>query len=205
MSTTEAHVTATPVDPPFPDDPIGLLRTWFGTAAEEGVREPGAMALATADEGGRPSSRTVQVNTITDRGLVFTTHAGSRKGRELARRPRASAVLYWRENGRQIVLEGPVERLPDAEADHLWAVRPVVTHAMSTVSRQSEPLDDEERLRAEAARLTGLGALPRPESFAGYLLTPDAVEFWQARTDRLHHRLVYQRTDRGWTTSRLQP
>ncbi|MGW3009346.1 phenazine biosynthesis FMN-dependent oxidase PhzG [Streptomyces sp. NPDC001219] len=189
----------------LPADPIELFRTWFGTAPERGVREPGALALATADAEGRTSSRIVQISAVTERGLVFTSHDSSRKGRELAARPWASGVLYWRESGQQIVLAGPVERLPDAEADELWFSRPVQTHAMTTVSRQSETLDDEAGLRAEADRLSALGVLPRPAPFAGYLLVPESVEFWQSRQDRLHLRLNYLSTGDGWTTRWLQP
>lgn len=205
MSTVEAYVNDSSEFRNLPADPFELFRTWLGAASERGVREPGALALATADVAGRTSSRIVQVNEVTDRGLVFTSHDGSRKGRELAVRPWASGVLYWRETGQQIVLAGPVERLPDAEADELWFSRPVQTHAMTTVSRQSETLDDEAGLRVEAARLAALGALPRPAAFAGYLLVPESAEFWQSRQDRLHRRLVYLRTDDGWTMRRLQP
>ncbi len=205
MSTVEAYVSDSSEFQNLPADPIEFFRTWFDAAPDRGVREPGALALATADVAGRTSSRIVQINAVTDRGLVFTSHDNSRKGRELAARPWASGVLYWRETGQQIVLAGPVERLPDTEADELWFSRPVQTHAMSTVSRQSEILDDEAGLRAESARLSALGVLPRPAPFAGYLLAPESVEFWQSRQDRLHLRLVYLRTDGGWTTRRLQP
>jgi pyridoxamine-phosphate oxidase len=205
MSATEAYVNDTPGFRIPPPDPIELLQAWFAAARERGVREPGAVALATAQTDGRTSSRTVQISALTDRGFVFTSHAGSRKGRELAALPWASGVLYWRETGQQIVLAGPVERLPDSEADELWYARPVHTHAMSVVSDQSQPIEDEGELRAEAARLSELGVLPRPEPFAAYLLAPDTVEFWQAAEDRLHHRLAYLRSGDGWSTRHLQP
>lgn len=189
-----------------PADPIGLLREWFDGAAERGVSEPGVVALATADAGGRASNRMVQTIEITERGLVFTSHTGSQKGRDLAATGWASGVLYWRETSRQVVLTGPVERLSAAESDALWAARPPGTHPMSAVSRQSEPLDDEEALRAEARRLADSGqALPRPEAWAGYQLLPSSVEFWQGSPDRLHRRLRYARVDGGWTSGRLQP
>ncbi|MET9872003.1 pyridoxine 5'-phosphate oxidase C-terminal domain-containing protein, partial [Streptomyces sp. NPDC006386] len=61
-------------------------------------------------------------------------------------------------------------------------------------------------LRAEADRLAAPGTpLPRPARFVGYLLDPVAVEFWCADSDRLHRRLRYDRHDRAWRTSRLQP
>ncbi|MFE6829147.1 phenazine biosynthesis FMN-dependent oxidase PhzG [Streptomyces sp. NPDC057690] len=200
---------------PFPEfivppaEPMGLLSAWLDAAVGHGVREPRALALATADAQGRASSRIVALTKVTGAGIVFITHSGSRKGRELAENPWASGVLYWRETTQQITLAGPVTRLSDAEAEDLWDARALFTHAMTTVSRQSLPVQDLDhfaRLRAEALRLgEPLRALPRPASFAGYLLEPASVEFWANGIDRLHERLHYGRTEGGWEISRLQP
>ncbi|MBQ0850499.1 phenazine biosynthesis FMN-dependent oxidase PhzG [Streptomyces sp. BH-SS-21] len=189
-----------------PDDPLDLFRTWLADAAENDVREPGALALATADARGRASNRIIQLGRLTSDGFVFTTHVGSLKGRDIEATAWGSAVLYWRETDQQIVLSGPITRLPDAESDALWAVRPADAKVVTSASRQSDPLDDEPALRAEIERLTGLeGQLPRPATFAGYHLAPETVEFWHASKDRLHKRLLYTRTADGWSVSRLQP
>jgi len=171
------------------------------------VREPLALALATTDSQARASTRIVSLHSVRDGGLVFLSHATSRKGRELAATGWASGVLYWRETGQQIVVAGPVEQLDAATSDELWHRRPLPLHAMSVLSRQSEPLDDPAALRTEAERLAALGApLPRPERFVGYLLVPDSVEFWCASSDRMHRRLRYDRVGGGsWRTTRLQP
>lgn len=201
--------TLRPAAPEFsapPADPMGLVRAWFDGALDHGVREPGALALATADARRRTSNRIVQVLDVRATGLVFTSHAGSRKGRDLAATGWASGVLYWRETGQQVIVTGPTHPLPDAESDALWAARPVGTHPMSVVSQQSTPLPDEDALRARALQLgrTGL-PLPRPVTWLGYLLEPASVEFWQAGPDRLHRRLRYERAGPGWRTDRLQP
>nr|UPA71911.1 phenazine biosynthesis protein PhzG [Streptomyces sp.] len=192
-----------------PAEPVGLLRSWLADAARHRIREPRALALATADAAGRPSTRIVVVNKVTDTGLVFITHDGSRKGRELAANPWASGVLYWRETSQQIIIDGAVVKLPDAEAEALWHARPVFTHAMTTASRQSEPvsgLDEVEALRKRALELGESGApLPRPAGFAGYELRFDGVEFWANGSDRLHERLRYDRDGDGWRVGRLQP
>lgn len=203
MST--ASTTLPEFDHP-PADPITLVRQWFAAAADQEVREPGAMALATADSGGHSSVRTVALLGVPGDGLIFTSHAGSVKGREMAETGWASAVLYWRETHQQVTVAGPVERLPGTESDELWASRPAATHPMSSVSEQSSPLHDEETLRTEAEHLArSAEPLPRPRNWAGYRLTPSTVEFWQASPDRLHRRLRYDRAGSGWTAQRLQP
>ncbi|WP_159941362.1 MULTISPECIES: phenazine biosynthesis FMN-dependent oxidase PhzG [unclassified Nocardiopsis] len=189
-----------------PDEPMGLVRQWIASAKEEGVREPLSLALATADAKGRASNRMVAVVDVSDRGLVFTTHSSSQKGREIDETRWASGLLYWRETAQQLILSGPVSLLPETESDGLWAARPPQLHPMTTVSRQSDPLDDAESLLAQAQRLSESGTpLPRPTRFVGYRLEPDTVEFWSAAPTRMHRRLRYDRVSDGWTAVRLQP
>ncbi|MFH8620064.1 phenazine biosynthesis FMN-dependent oxidase PhzG [Streptomyces sp. NPDC017979] len=192
-----------------PSEPMGLLARWLETGAAHGVREPRALALATADERGRTSSRTVVLSSATGAGIDFATHADSQKGRELAANPWASGVLYWRETSQQITFAGPVHRLSDSETDARWSARPVFTHAMTTASRQSRPLTDLDHVAELRAKALELGEpqrpLPRPATYATYRLVPTCVEFWANGTDRLHERLRYDRADAGWKVSRLQP
>jgi pyridoxamine 5'-phosphate oxidase len=189
-----------------PADPVALLVKWFNRAVELGVREPRALALATVDATGRPSSRVVAISELSPRGLVFTTHAHSRKGLELAQNPRFSGVLYWRETSQQVVVAGTAERLPTAKAEAFWSARPWQTHAMSVASRQSAPLEDVDDLRARARTLSAKNTpLPRPTGYTVYELHADELEFWSNGTDRLHERLHYTLTPTGWTSRRLQP
>ncbi|MFG2503219.1 phenazine biosynthesis FMN-dependent oxidase PhzG [Streptomyces sp. NPDC048441] len=188
-----------------PSDAMALLHQWLGEAQELGVREPRALALATADAAGRASSRIVVINRLTETGLVFATHEGSRKTRDLRANPWVSGLLYWRETSRQISVGGHVRRLPEADADALWAARPVFTHGMTMASRQSEPLDDVAQLRRRAARLAQDGPQPRPAAYIGLELVPESVEFWANGTERLHERLLYERDGTDWRVTRLQP
>ncbi|MBB5159499.1 phenazine biosynthesis FMN-dependent oxidase PhzG [Saccharopolyspora phatthalungensis] len=190
-----------------PRNPVELLHRWLDIATEKGVREPRAVVLATANELGRPSSRVVLLKEITDDGeLVFTTHVNSRKGRDLAATPWASVNFYWRETLQQINVSGPVEPLPAARSDELFAERPVAAQATTAVSAQSTTLSDEQEMADRAQRLIDAGdPLPRPTGWGGYLLRPDAIEFWHGRANRLHRRLEYTRDGAAWAHRRLQP
>lgn len=188
-----------------PGEPLPLLERWLTAADERGVREPRALALATADEEGRPSNRIVLLKQASP-AILFAFGANSRKGRELTANPRAAGTLYWRETLQQVVFEGPVERLSAEESDRLFAERPPAGRAGTVASRQGEALEDPDALRREAAELTrNGGALQRPEDWGGYRLDPDLVEFWHGSPDRLHRRLLYVKRDGAWTHQRLQP
>lgn len=190
-------------DPPA--SPIPLLRQWFDLAAARGVREPGAFALATTSADGRPSSRMIQLSRITDEGIVFATHAGSRKGLEFDQTGHWAGTFYWRETNQQISLAGHVQLLCEEEADALWRVRPVDANAMSAATRQSAPLTDEQGLLTSARSLAEHGMPQRPATWLAYELVVTEAEFWQSSPDRLYRRLRYDLTGSGWTAVRLQP
>ncbi|MFI1918351.1 phenazine biosynthesis FMN-dependent oxidase PhzG [Nocardia sp. NPDC020380] len=191
-------------DPPA--DPSEVLESWLAAAQRLGVREPLALAFATADADGRPSTRMVAINAFSPGALVFATQTTSRKSRELAVNDRASGVLYWRETGQQIVLSGSVDPLALGESDVMWATRPRALHPMSVASEQSRELADPEWLARRAAELAvHEDPLPRPARYCGYRFEFHEVEFWCSDPFRLHRRLVYRRTGGNWQWTRLQP
>jgi pyridoxamine 5'-phosphate oxidase len=188
-----------------PEDPLPLLERWLRLADERGVREPRALALATADAEGRPSSRILLLKQVTP-ALIFSGSYESRKGRELKANPRAAGTLYWRETLQQITIEGPVRRLAEAESDAIFGERPADARATTVASRQGMPLDDPAALRSAADALRSSGeSLNRPPRWGGFRLDPDLIEFWHGSPDRLHRRLLYVKQEGRWTHQRLQP
>jgi dihydrophenazinedicarboxylate synthase len=188
-----------------PEDPLPLLERWLEIADERGVREPRALALATADAAGRPSNRILLLKQIAP-ALVFAGSYESRKGRDLAENPRAAGTLYWRETLQQIVVEGPVARMSEAESDAIFGERPQAGQATTVASEQGRSLADPAELREAAGSLAHQAEpLRRPARWGGYRLDPDLIEFWHGSPDRLHRRLLYTKTGDGWTHRRLQP
>jgi pyridoxamine 5'-phosphate oxidase len=189
------------------DDPPRQFARWF-EEARAAVPVPEAMAVATAGPAGAPSLRMVLLKGFDEDGLVFFTHYRSRKGRELEANPQAALLFHWAPLGRQVRVEGRVERLPAADSDAYFAARPRDAQVGALASRQSEPLAGRaelERRVAELERELAGAEVPRPETWGGYRLVPAAWEFWQHRDSRLHDRFRYERARDGWTIERLSP
>jgi pyridoxamine 5'-phosphate oxidase len=184
-------------------DPLAQFRKWFDEAAGV-VRIREAMAVATATTAGAPSVRMVLLKAADERGLAFFTHYTSRKGRELAANPQAALLFHWDPLGRQVRVEGAVERISAEESDAYFATRPEAARIGANASRQSEVLADRAELERRVAELDGVDAA-RPEWWGGFRLVPDAWEFWQHRDDRLHDRFRYLRRDGAWFSERLYP
>ncbi len=189
-------------------DPLVEVQRWYEQAKAEGIELPEALTLATADADGRPSARTVLLKGVDARGFLFFTNYESRKGRELAQNPHAALVLHWAQDPRrQITAVGTVERVPPEESEAYFRTRPLGSRLGAWASRQSEVVAGREALDAafaEAEARYGEDP-PRPPWWGGYVLTPERVELWQNRPNRLHDRFRYTRHEDGWSLERLAP
>lgn len=178
-------------------------------AREAGVQAPETMTLATAAADGAPSARMVLLKGADSDGFVFYTGYESRKGGEIEENPRAALVLYWQALGRQVRVEGVVERVSEEESAAYFATRPRGSQLAAWASEQSRPLagrDELERRYTELEREHEGRDVPRPPHWGGFRLRPEVVEFWEHRDNRLHERTCYTRArEGGWSSELLSP
>jgi pyridoxamine 5'-phosphate oxidase len=189
-------------------DPFARFGQWFAAASATEPSDPNAMALATATPDGRPAVRVVLCKAWDDRGFVFYSNMDSRKGQEIEANPLVHLDFHWKTQRRQVRIDGRAEVVPDAEADAYFATRPRDSQVGAWASIQSRPLETRETFEARiaeiAARFAG-GDVPRPPRWTGWRVVPQVIEFWQDRDNRLHERLVFTRSDDGWSVGLLYP
>jgi pyridoxamine 5'-phosphate oxidase len=189
-------------------NPIDQFRSWMQEAIDAGLTFPNAMTLATATREGVPSARIVLLKGIDARGFVFFTNYESRKGRELAENPRAALVFYWQELGRQVRVEGEVAALPIEESEGYFRSRPRGSRLAAWASRQSQVITSRGALEERFSDLASAyqeQEIPVPPFWGGFLVTPDVIEMWQGRRDRLHDRVRYRKDEGSWLRERLAP
>jgi pyridoxamine 5'-phosphate oxidase len=198
-------LSETSVDP----DPLRQFATWFSEARASGEELPEAMTLATATADGQPSARMVLLRGFDERGFGFYTNYASQKGRELEDNPRAALVLYWSRLGRQVRITGKVVKQTQVESSSYFHARPLASQLSAWASQQSEVVASRsvlEQAVAAAARQFQASEVSLPQTWGGYRLIPELIEFWLHRDSRLHDRVRYRRQDgQNWLIERLSP
>jgi pyridoxamine 5'-phosphate oxidase len=186
---------------------IALYKLWHALGNHRPA-DINAMTLATVDSSGRPSTRTVLLKSVDERGFIFFTNYDSRKGRELTQNPNAALTFFWPDLERQICVAGTVTRLSTAESEAYFKSRPRGSQLSAWASNQSAPVPDRTFLENQWRELEKKFPrdIPLPPNWGGFILKPERIEFWQGRPSRLHDRFSYSlQADGSWKIERLSP
>ena len=189
-------------------DPVVLFDRWFSEARDAGIYLHEAMSVATATADGRPSSRQVLLKGFGPEGFVFYTNYGSRKAGELQENPHVALLFHWPTLHRPVRIEGTVQKTTREESEAYHRSRPRGSRISAWASEQSTVVESrnvlEHRFREKDAEFPGED-VPLPPFWGGYRVTPERIEFWQGRANRMHDRIVYRQSGPTWEVVRLSP
>lgn len=189
-------------------DPLTQFMQWMDEALNAEIPEPNAMTLATADGNGKPHTRTVLLKGVDNDGFVFYTNYASDKGSDIEQNRQVSLCFLWLELERQVIIDGRAEKLSEEENNDYFRKRPYKSQIGALASNQSEVVKDRAYLEGKFDKLQAKyaeGEVPKPESWGGYRVYPETIEFWQGRRSRLHDRIKYFSENDSWTIKRLSP
>lgn len=188
--------------------PIKQFDLWYKQALRAEKVNPQAVSLGTANASGRPSVRTVFLKGYDERGFIFYTNYGSRKGKELLQNPQAALLFYWKSLSRQVRIVGRTKRVSRKESEAYFRTRSRESQLGAWASAQSEAIPSRAALLKKVAqfgkRFKGTD-VPLPPSWGGILLVPSEIEFWREGAHRLHDRIVYKKVKGKWKEVRLAP
>jgi pyridoxamine 5'-phosphate oxidase len=190
-------------------DPIRQFENWYAQTISTEAAEPSAMSLATVDGSGQPWQRMVLLKLFDESGFVFFTNYSSRKAEQIAGNSRVSLLFPWQELGRQVKVTGMAEKIPTAESMRYFATRPRGSQIGAWASHQSKVIRSRAILDGMFEKMKQKfmdGEVPLPEFWGGYRVSPETLEFWQARDSRLHDRFIYRRDENAqWVIERMAP
>ncbi|MCK5210421.1 MAG: pyridoxamine 5'-phosphate oxidase [Cyclobacteriaceae bacterium] len=190
-------------------DPIEQFNLWINDAIKADCLDPTSMTISTVSKENTPSSRVVLLKGVENRQFIFYTNYNSRKGDHLSKNPNISALFFWPELERQVIIEGTVLKSSPEQSNAYFKTRPWKSRIGAIISPQSQPIESRNVIKKafvlEAAKHIG-GSIPRPGHWGGYQITPNRIEFWQGRSNRLHDRVLFNKNDDStWDISRLAP
>ncbi len=189
-------------------DALIQFKKWLDDALKSEQKEPTAMVLSTVDSDFQPHSRVVLLKDLTSEGLCFYTNYESNKAHQLHTNNRVAVLFFWESLERQVRITGSVEKLSEEVSASYFASRPIDSQLGAWASPQSKVIENKQILdEAFEFYKHKFGAnIPKPPHWGGYLIRPNAIEFWQGRPNRMHDRLLYTKSEsKEWSISRLAP
>lgn len=190
------------------DDPISSFQDWY-LKAKELEDNPEAMTLATYNSTKhRPETRTVLFKGLKEGKLTFYTNYLSNKSKDLDSSNEASLLFYWHKSGKQVKVQGRVEKMDRESSRQYFHSRDRQSQLASYMSHQSAEVKDKaaliEKLNQVTKEFDGK-EIPLPDHWGGYIFTPYEFEFFLYGEFRLNDRFLYQLNNGKWSVSRLQP
>lgn len=193
----------------MPQDPFEKVSQWLEDAVNAKVLEPTAVIIATASAEGKPSIRTVLLKEVLNNEFIFYSNYESRKGEQMKENKHVALSFVWHELERQMHVEGVVRKLEPELSDAYFDKRPYTSRVGARISPQSRPIPHREFIMTEFAKesLKFVGRkVPRPDSWGGFAVKAERIEFWQGRSSRLHDRFLYlPEPDGSWSLTRIAP
>jgi pyridoxamine 5'-phosphate oxidase len=185
------------------------IKALIQEAERRDIPDANGASLATADSSGKPSVRIVYVQQVDPDGLVFFANIQSGKGQQIQQNPHVAICFFWPALQRQVIVEGPVNILPEAESDVYWRKRPRESQLAAWASEQSEPLSGKGDLGEKLAHYKkefNFESAPRPPNWRAFCVQPARLEFWRTGWHQLRARTKYEKNADGeWTTEIENP
>ena len=190
------------------EEPISLFEKWYAQATKAEINDPNAMNLSTVCENNKPSSRIVLLKSFNKHGFIFYTNSSSRKGKTINNNKFVSLNFHWKSILKQVRIEGTASMIEGSISDEYFNSRPFESRIGAWASSQSSFLKNRSELLKKIDEIKikfTKDSIYRPKFWNGYIVKPDLIEFWQDMPFRLHDRVEFKKTKKGWESRNLYP
>lgn len=189
-------------------DPVKQFDKWLEEAILSKCDEPNAFVLSTA-KNGSPRGRVLLLKGVHENDFVFYTNYKSAKANEIELNDQVAMTFFWPPLQRQVRIEGRVSKTSEQTSDDYFHKRPRGSQLGAIASPQSQKVENrkalEDLFKAAEEKYGSQNTLPRPLHWGGYMVTPQYMEFWQGRANRMHDRICFEKSGDDWKIYRLAP
>lgn len=189
-------------------NPFTQFNQWMREVINSGEKEPTAMSFITFGTDGFPHSRIVLLKYIDEEGFTFFTNYNSAKGKDIEQNNAVGLHFFWPKLERQIKIVGYAEKTSRELSENYFQTRPVDSQIGAWASEQSAEIKSRSSLEKQFEQYRERfkdQPIPLPPHWGGFKVKPEKIEFWQGRSSRLHDRILYEKTIKGWKIKRLSP
>ena len=178
--------------------------------AQMGAPNPQQAVLSTATLRAIPHARVVAIREITLDSLLFFTQRGTRKVKELEENRNAVITFWFELYQREVIIEGRVERLSDAENEHYWQTYPreAQLRFYAYAPTSSQPIPNKQALEVKKKSLEEEyknKELPVSPYYCGFRLKPNKILFYTYRIDELSDVYQFCYEKETWSMKLLSP
>lgn len=189
-------------EPPFIE-----LKKQYDEALSLGQENPEALALSSYSiEKKQVNSRFVNLKFVDGEQFIFFTNYNSPKAKEFFQHKQISALMYWNLTRTQIRIKGNIFKADRQFNQDYFKGRSINKNALAISSNQSnkvESFEDVKKKYNDALKNSNLKKCP--DYWGAYIFIPFEIEFWRGSSFRLNKRDLYQKVNKEWNHSVLEP
>jgi len=190
--------------------PFKLLNTWLDEEKASGAPNPHQAVLSTVMPGSAPHGRVVAIREISDQGLLFFTQRRTRKVDEIKYNPQATITFWLELKQRQVIIEGQIEVLSDADNAIYWETYPreAQIRFAAYAPTSGQPIGSKQILEEKRGKIAAEyvdKALPLSPDYCGFRLRPNRFVFYVYCTSELSDVCEYIFSRHTWHKQILSP
>ncbi len=147
---------------------------------------------------------------MSEQGLLFFTQRSTKKVTELNTNPVASMTFWFELLLREVMIDGIVEALSDAENEQYWQTYPreAQVRFCSYAPTSAQPISSKQQLEEKKQQIEAAydeKPLPVSEFYCGFRLKPRKFVFYAYQSKTLSDVVEFSGVDGAWNEQVLSP
>ena len=189
------------------EEPYLLFKSKYDEAYSAGQKVIEAISISTFEnKTNEVDSRFVNLKFVSENEFIFFSNYKSPKANSFETHNQIAALIYWSSINVQIRMKAKIRKMSNDYNQRYFENRSKKKNALAISSNQSKPINSYKQVIENYNKSLNNDNLKKcPEYWGGYSFTPYYFEFWEGHESRLNKREIFEKIDRWWRHSFVQP